>query len=78
MGLDFKRATDLFMGTEQELAAALRLERGVLRQHRRDPARVPDRIIVALADVLAERGRAMTRVAEMLREDATGASGNGR
>lgn len=77
MGLDFRTATDLFLGREEELARALRVDLRMLRQHRRDPGRVPDVLVTSLADVLAERGRAMVRVAEMLREDATGADGNG-
>lgn len=77
MGLDFKRATDLFMGTEQELAGALKIELRVLRQHRRDPGRVPDVIIGNLADALAERGRAMVRVSELLREGLAGGNGAG-
>ena len=77
MGLDFKRATDLFLGTEDELARALHVETRVLRQHRREPSRVPAVVLRNLADVLDERGRAMIRVGEMIREDATGPEGNG-
>lgn len=77
MGLDFRRATDLFMGSEEELARALRIEGRVLRQYRRDPSGVPDDVLLSLADVLAERGRAMIRVGEMVREQATGADSNG-
>ena len=77
MGLDFKGAADLFMGSEEELARALGIDAARLRQHRQRPGRVPDRVLLELADVLVERGRAMIRVSEMLREDATGADGNG-
>lgn len=77
MPLDFKRATDLFTGSEEELAAALRIDRGTLQQHRRDPARAPEALLLKLAEVLIERGRGMMRVGEMLRENAGGASGNG-
>lgn len=80
MPLDFKRATDLFMGREEELVRALDLETARLRQYRDRPAGAPAHAIRRLADVLEERGRAMVRVAEMLREDAPGSGGqeNGR
>jgi hypothetical protein len=79
MPLDFKRATDLFMGREEELARALRLDPGSFRGHRSHPAAVPPSLLRSLADVLAERGRAMVRVAEMLEEQAAEAEqqGNG-
>lgn len=79
MPLDFRRATDLFMGREEELAQALRLEPGSLRQHRSHPSGAPPRLLRDLAGVLAERGRAMVRVAEMLEEEAGDAEqqGNG-
>jgi hypothetical protein len=72
MPLDFKRATDLFMGREEELALALRIDAEALRRHRAQASAVPDALLHALADVLDERGRAMVRVAEMLREEAGG------
>lgn len=80
MPLDFKRATDLFMGQEEELARALRIDAAALRRHRGRPAGAPLALVGALADVLEERGRAMVRVAEMLREDMPGggSDGNGR
>jgi hypothetical protein len=80
MPLDFKRATDLFMGQEEELVRALRIDAAALRQHRSRPAGAPPALIEALADVLEERGLAMVRVAEMLREEASDGQhgGNGR
>jgi hypothetical protein len=80
MPLDFKRGTDLFMGRDEELAKALRIEPDALRRHRSRPNAVPAPLLHALADVLDERGRAMVRVAEMLREEAGGEPppGNGR
>jgi hypothetical protein len=79
MPLDFRRATDLFMGTEEELSRALRVDPGELRRHRGAPATTPAALLHTLSDVLDERGRAMIRVAEMLREEADddGAQGNG-
>lgn len=77
MPLDFRTATDLFLGSEEELARALRVEPRVLRQHRRDPGRVPEVLLQNLADVLAERGRAMLRVSELLRDDDGPAAGAG-
>jgi hypothetical protein len=79
MPLDFKSATDLFMGREEELAMALRIDPDAVRRHRSQPAAVPSALLHSLADVLEERGNAMVRVAEMLREEA-GAEprGNGR
>jgi hypothetical protein len=80
MPLDFKRATDLFMGREEELAQALGTDTVTLRRHRKAPGGTPPALLHRLADVLAERGRAMVRVAEMLREEAADAEqqGNGR
>ncbi|HEX6940741.1 MAG TPA: hypothetical protein VF158_15095 [Longimicrobiales bacterium] len=68
-GLDFKRATDLFLGTERELALALGVSEAELRALRRDPARAPEDVMDRLARVLIERGRAMMRVGELLDED---------
>lgn len=79
MPLDFKSATDLFMGREEELAMALQIDPDAVRQHRDRPAAVPSALLHAVADVLEERGNAMVRVAEMLREEAGAESrGNGR
>jgi hypothetical protein len=41
MPLDFKRGTDLFMGREEELTRALRIEPDALRRHRSQPASAP-------------------------------------
>jgi hypothetical protein len=70
MGLDFERAAALFMGTERELATALGIEPGDLRQYRTDPQRAPADVIARLGRVLIERGRGMQRVGEMLQGDA--------
>lgn len=79
MPLDFKRATDLFLGREEELARALRLDLAILRQHRKQPGAAPASLLHDVADILDERGRAMIRVAEMLRDQAADAEqqGNG-
>lgn len=77
MGLDFRRAADLFVSTEQELAMALGQTEDDIRRYRKDPSAVPDAVVSRLGDVLVERGRGMMRVGEMLRENATGAEGNG-
>ncbi|HSJ15394.1 MAG TPA: hypothetical protein VK939_13315 [Longimicrobiales bacterium] len=72
MPLDFTTATQLFMGTEEELARALGVSLGDVRAMRTNPGSVPRALVGRLCDVLAERGRAMVRVAEMLREDSVG------
>ena len=76
MGLDFRRAAELFMASEGELASALDLDAGTLRRFRQGGP-VPKGTLLRMADVLTERGRAMVRVGEMIREDATGVEGNG-
>lgn len=68
MALDFKRAAELFMGSEKELAMALGVELGDLRQYRQDPSSAPAELVSQLGDVLVERGHGMVRVGEMLRE----------
>jgi hypothetical protein len=80
MPLDFKRATDLFLGREEELAQALGIDVDTLRRHRQHPAAAPSSLVQAISEVLDERGRAMVRVAEMLAEQASDADrkGNGR
>jgi hypothetical protein len=78
MPLDFRSATDLFLGREEELARALRLPADELQRHRSRPATAPPALLQALAQVLDERGRAMVRVAEMLIEAAAERGGNGR
>lgn len=69
-GLDFKRATDLFLGSEAELALALGIEADEVRRFRRVPAEAPRELVARLGRVLVERGRGMTRVGEMLQEQA--------
>lgn len=68
MPLDFTRATDLFVSTEEELALALGIPVADLRSYRQKPANVPDTVLMRLAEVLIERGRGMIRVGELLRE----------
>ncbi len=68
MPLDFRRATTLFMGTEEELARALGMEAGDLRRYRQQPESVPDDVLARLGNVLMERGRGMRRVGELLKE----------
>ena len=68
MSLDFKRASDLFLGTEQELAMAVGLSLGDLRDYRQNPERAPEAAVLKLASALVERGRAMVRVGELLTE----------
>ena len=71
-GLDFKRASDLFLGTEAELALALRIDVEEVRRFRRVPAEAPRELLGRLGQVLVERGRGMVRVGEMLQEQARG------
>jgi hypothetical protein len=68
MPLDFTRATDLFMGSEQELALALNLSVADLRELRTNPRRVSPELLARLGNVLMERGKGMTRVGELLRD----------
>jgi hypothetical protein len=70
MPLDFMRAAALFMGTEEELAAALGIGIGDLRQYRANPQRAPAAVLERFGRVLVERGRGMQRVGEMLVENA--------
>lgn len=69
MAIDFKRASDLFLGTEQELALALALPVADVRDHRQNPERVPEAVLRQLGRVLVERGNGMRRVGELLQED---------
>jgi hypothetical protein len=69
MTLDFRRATDLFLGSERELALALGITADDLRRFRQDPRRAPGELLVKLGQILAERGRGMVRVGELLREE---------
>lgn len=68
MPLDFKRATDLFVSTEEELAMALDIPVADLRSYRQKPESAPGEVLQKLGDVLVERGTGMARVGEMLRE----------
>lgn len=68
MPLDFKRATDVFLGSEQELALALGISVGDLRDARQNPERVAEELFERLARVLVERGNSMRRVGELLQE----------
>lgn len=72
MPLDFASAARLFMGSEEELARALGVAVGDVRAMRTSPGNVAAPLLGRLADVLAERGQAMTRVAELLRQDTRG------
>lgn len=80
MPLDFKRATDVFLGREDELARALGLDVAALRRHRQEPGSAPASLLHTLSRVLDDRGRAMVRLGEMLRDQAVDAEqqGNGR
>lgn len=70
MPLDFAAAVRLFMGTEEELARALGIAVADLRSYRTNPSRAPHELLHRLGGVLIERGKGMTRVGEMLQEDA--------
>ena len=72
MPLDFARAAQLFMGTEDELARALNLSVADLRALRTQPQRVSPDLLARLGKILVERGQGMTRVGEMLLEDNQG------
>lgn len=66
MALDFKRATDLFLASENELALALGVPIGDLRDYRQNPDRVPEAVAERLGKVLVERGNGMRRVGELI------------
>ncbi|MEX0893272.1 MAG: hypothetical protein WEB88_13985 [Gemmatimonadota bacterium] len=72
MPLDFARATQLFLGTEEELARALDVPVGDLRSFRANPQHAPADLLARLGRVLTERGHGMARVGEMLLEDHDG------
>ncbi|HEX6132903.1 MAG TPA: hypothetical protein VFZ24_02895 [Longimicrobiales bacterium] len=69
MPLDFASAARLFMGTEEELAAALGIPIADLRDARTNPQRVTPDVLRRFGRLLEERGRGMIRVGEMLLED---------
>jgi hypothetical protein len=72
VGLDFRRAADLFLASEQELAMALGIPEEELQRYRERPREAPPAIVARLGAVLVERGRGMARVGEMLQETAHG------
>ncbi|MFW6078622.1 MAG: hypothetical protein ACODAE_03315 [Gemmatimonadota bacterium] len=69
-GLDFRRASDLFMGSADELARALGIGAERVERYRKRPREVPPELLERLGDVLIERGRGMVRVGEMLVDEA--------
>ncbi|MGH7500861.1 MAG: hypothetical protein ACREL7_03805 [Longimicrobiales bacterium] len=69
MPLDFARAAQLFMGSEDELARALGISVADLRAQRAQPQRAPSDLLARMGRILVERGQGMTRVGEMLIED---------
>jgi len=68
MALDFARAADLFIGSEQELAMALGIAVADVRELRANPRRASGELLARLGQVLVERGNGMKRVGEMLQE----------
>jgi hypothetical protein len=68
-GLDFRRASDLFMGREEELALALGISVADVRgyRHAGTGGQVPDVLMRKLGEVLVDRGRGMMRVGELLK-----------
>ncbi len=66
MALDFRSAAELFLSSEQELALALGVPLADLREYRQNPGRAPEALLARLGQVLIERGKAMTRVGELL------------
>lgn len=68
MPLDFRRATDLFVSTEEELAMALDVSVADVRSYRQNPGNAPREVMDRLGAVLVERGRGMARVGEMLQD----------
>ncbi|MGD8276518.1 MAG: hypothetical protein PVH00_00770 [Gemmatimonadota bacterium] len=69
MPLDFARAAQLFMGSEDELSRALGVPVADLRSLRANPQRADREVLAKLGRVLEERGKGMARVGEMLVED---------
>lgn len=69
MPLDFSTATQLFLGSEVELARALGIDVADIRAFRTNPTRAPQQLLHRMGAVLVERGRGMVRVGEMLQED---------
>lgn len=77
MPLDFARSAALFMGTEDELARALRMPVADLRAARTTPHTVRRELLERMGNVLIERGTGMKRVGEMLLEDHGDGSAEG-
>jgi hypothetical protein len=70
--LDFTRASELFLGSEKELALALGMTVADLRELRTHPRRASDDVMAQLGQILVERGKGMARVGEiLLRDDDT-------
>lgn len=67
-GLDFRSAAALFMGTQRELAMALRVSADEVARYRASPGDAPDALLEAMGRALVERGHGMARVGEMLLE----------
>lgn len=71
-GLDFRRGADLFISSEEELAAALGIPVADVVRLRRRPEAATPALLARLGAVLVERGRAMARVGEMLEHENRG------
>ena len=65
-GLDFRRGADLFISSEAELGAALGIPAPDVARYRRMPDAATPELLARLGTVLIERGRAMSRVGELL------------
>ncbi|HEX6587484.1 MAG TPA: hypothetical protein VF039_00565 [Longimicrobiales bacterium] len=68
-GLDFRRASDMFISSDKELGAALGIPTPDVARYRRNPDLAPAEVLARLGTLLVERGRAMTRVGELLQEE---------
>ena len=69
MSLYFARAADLFVSTEQELAAALGISVADVRELRTNPRRASAALEEKLGRVLVERGKAMQRVGQIILDE---------
>lgn len=67
-GLDFRRAADLFVSSDRELAAALRISAADVARFRARPESAPAELLSRLGTLLIERGQGMTRVGQMLQD----------
>jgi hypothetical protein len=72
MPLDYAKAMQLFMGTEEELARSTGQSVADVRSLRANPHRATADQLERIGRVLIERGNGMRRVGEMLVEDSTG------